>query len=144
MRLINIMVLDYRYWPEAEQCFWLKGTYHYILAQCCVHAACDSHLLGAMMNYNLLDILRIQSFENRAGEFKSNYKSHIDYFSLLGNNILCFQRTRVSEWTNEPWILPYPFYRLSKAPISMVAFYTNFISSFDPNWKHGHLRVLGL
>ena len=88
----------YRYWPEADQRFWLKGTYHHALAQCCLHAAYDFHLHEAMMKYNLLDILRIQPFENKLEEFKAkfSYKYHTSYFELLCNNILCFQRAYVS------------------------------------------------
>jgi len=96
MRLINT-VLVYRYWPEAEQRFWLKGTYHYTLAQCCRHVAYESQLHETMLKYNLLDILRIPSFENRLEEFRHKYRSRTNYFRLLGKSIRFFQSAHVSD-----------------------------------------------
>jgi len=96
MRLINT-VLVYRYWPEAEQRFWLKGTYHHTLAQCCIHAAYESHLHEAMLKYNLLDILRIPSFENQLKEFRYISRSRTHYFRLLGEIIQFFQSGHVSD-----------------------------------------------
>ena len=143
MQLIN-KALVYRYWPEAEQCFWLKRTYHHTLAQCCLHVPYNSHLHEAMMNYNPLDILQIQSFEDQLREFKSGHKSNTSYFELLGDNVLCFQRANVSGQTNKiPSILTYPFCRHLKALISMTTSFTYFTSNFNLSSNCGHLQALG-
>lgn len=94
MRTILYLIVN-RYWPEERQRRWLKGIYHHILAHYCVQMPYDPDFCAAMMEYNLLDILRAWSFEYSKAEFPCGHTSITTVlFFALCRNLLCFQKSK--------------------------------------------------